>query len=369
MRVATSHIVVAIVALAALVLPALTYAQAEASWRTVLHDYGTFHETAGAQRCTFVVTNTGDSALVITRVQPTCGCTVADYTTEAIEPGATGSVNVVFTPTGRPGPFEKALWVYTNTAPSKTRLTIQGVVVGTPESVDKYYPEEVCDLRLTRSVLSAGEVNKGALRNSILSAYNATADTILLWFDNNTSHINIIAKPDTIAPGNTSSISFYFDSSHTPLWGINDDIVTMFTKPLGSSRDAMSAPINLVANVVEDFSSLTNEELANAPTCTVEPDKVVLENISSGVRSSTIATVKITNNGAGNLIVRRVMATDRALRVDVDKTLLHPGEQATVTLRVLPERLGSNVLNSQITIISNDPANPRITVRVVGTKR
>ncbi|MBQ5410117.1 MAG: DUF1573 domain-containing protein, partial [Muribaculaceae bacterium] len=101
-----------------------------ALWTDSVYNYGTFHESDGEQRATFVVVNTGDSPLVITRVQPTCGCTVARFTTTAIAPGESGMVNVTYSPTGRPGPFEKTVWVYTNSVPNRTRLTIKGITIG-----------------------------------------------------------------------------------------------------------------------------------------------------------------------------------------------------------------------------------------------
>lgn len=364
MRRLGAHIAFVLVTLLAWLLPAGTHAQAVASWNETTHDYGTFHEIQGNQSCSFLVTNTGDSALLIVNVKSTCGCTVAQYTTELIEPGNTGRVDVTYSPTGRPGPFTKTVWVYTNTSPERTGLSIKGIVLGTPESVDEYYPEQAGDLRVTRTKLAAGEVVKGLMRNSAITAYNATTDTVVLAFDNNTSHITIRALPDTIAPGGTSTISFFFYSARTPLWGINDDTVTMITRPLNSTREPKRTEFNLVANVVEEFSEMSDEEWATAPVCSLSAERIVLDKISSVAET----TMTIENTGQNNLVIHRVMSLDNALSVKCDHTMLRSGEKAIVTIKVDPARMPSNVLNSQFTVISNDPANPRITMRVVGEK-
>jgi hypothetical protein len=59
--------------------------------------------------------NTGTKPLVITRVQPSCGCTVAEQPTEPVAPGAQGIIKASFNSEGRTGVNHKTLFVYANT--------------------------------------------------------------------------------------------------------------------------------------------------------------------------------------------------------------------------------------------------------------
>ena len=59
--------------------------------------------------------NTGTKPLVITRVQPSCGCTIAEQPTEPVAPGALGVVKASFNSEGRTGVNHKTLFVYANT--------------------------------------------------------------------------------------------------------------------------------------------------------------------------------------------------------------------------------------------------------------
>ena len=302
--------------------------------------------------------------MVISQVKSTCGCTASSHPTDPIEPGASDGIDVTFTPTGRPGPFEKDIWVYTNTTPNRTRLTIKGIVVGSPESVSRFFPVAVGDIQFTNLVMAAGEVRKGLLRNNSITAYNSGIDTLVITFDNNTSHITPHAVPDTVAPGGISTMTFFFDTMRTPVWGINDDHLTIIATPLHSDKEPFRADANIVVNVVEDFTILTDEERAKAPTCEVLTDKLIFDNLKAG--EITKGCISIKNTGKSDMIVRRVMSTDKAITVKCDKTLLKTGKDATVTIKVNPDKVDGNILNSQITIITNDPVNPRITVRVVG---
>ena len=55
-------------------------AQSVPSWLETTHDFGKFRDSLKSVSTTMRVVNRGDSALVITRVQSNCGCTVAEYT-------------------------------------------------------------------------------------------------------------------------------------------------------------------------------------------------------------------------------------------------------------------------------------------------
>lgn len=62
---------------------------------------------------TFEIVNEGDSALAITEVKPSCGCTVVDYD-RTIAPRATGSIKATLNTKGLSGPVAKSIRVYTD---------------------------------------------------------------------------------------------------------------------------------------------------------------------------------------------------------------------------------------------------------------
>ena len=45
---------------------------------------------------TFVVTNVGTEPLIIEQANPTCGCTISDYTKSPIAPGKTGTIKATY---------------------------------------------------------------------------------------------------------------------------------------------------------------------------------------------------------------------------------------------------------------------------------
>jgi len=101
--------------------------QAEISFETVSHDFGTI--TEGTQATVeFQFTNKGDAPLVLSSVSASCGCTTPEWTKEPIMPGQTGIVKAIYNSTGRPGSFTKSITVNSNAKNGTMILTIKGNV-------------------------------------------------------------------------------------------------------------------------------------------------------------------------------------------------------------------------------------------------
>ena len=91
-------------------------------------DYGTIAANSDGRR-EFVFTNNGNTPLVITNAQGSCGCTVPSSPKEPIAPGAKGVIGVKYD-TNRVGPFTKTVTISSNATGQPTKvLTIKGNVV------------------------------------------------------------------------------------------------------------------------------------------------------------------------------------------------------------------------------------------------
>lgn len=96
------------------------------------HDFGTIKASNGPVSHTFMITNTGNTPLVITTVtNGGCGCTTPKWTPEPIAPGKTGKVTIKFDPTGRRGEFNREVRARIETTRKKytAKLNFSGVIV------------------------------------------------------------------------------------------------------------------------------------------------------------------------------------------------------------------------------------------------
>ena len=90
-------------------------------------DYGTVKHGSDGHRM-FVVKNTGDKPLIISKVQASCGCTTPEWSQDPIMPGKTAQIKVGYNTT-IVGPFTKIIEVYSNDPEnSRSVINIKGTV-------------------------------------------------------------------------------------------------------------------------------------------------------------------------------------------------------------------------------------------------
>ena len=83
-------------------------------WIDTLQNFGTV-DKGEKVKITFKFENDGSKPLFITNVSPSCGCTVADYTKDAILPGKEGAVTGEFDSNhGSAGHIHKSIMVTSN---------------------------------------------------------------------------------------------------------------------------------------------------------------------------------------------------------------------------------------------------------------
>ncbi|MEP6712498.1 MAG: DUF1573 domain-containing protein [Ferruginibacter sp.] len=113
------------------VLVAQTKSDDIAKFKTDVIDQGKL-EINKPELATFVVTNIGTNPLIIEQSNPTCGCTVGDYTKEPIAPGKTGTITAKFNAASL-GVFEKHLTVKFAGVDEMKSITIKGEVLSTDD--------------------------------------------------------------------------------------------------------------------------------------------------------------------------------------------------------------------------------------------
>lgn len=91
------------------------------------HDFGTINEGQSVEY-TYTFKNTGEAPLIIQSAQPSCGCTVPDWSKDPIPVGGTGFVKAKFDSNGKPNIQNKTITVTANTWPKQTVLRFKAMV-------------------------------------------------------------------------------------------------------------------------------------------------------------------------------------------------------------------------------------------------
>jgi hypothetical protein len=91
------------------------------------HNFGTINE-GEVVSYVFEFTNVGQSALLISSVHTSCGCTSPNWTKHAVKPGESGVIEVSFNSNSKRGPQSPSVTIMANTKPSLSKLVMKGIV-------------------------------------------------------------------------------------------------------------------------------------------------------------------------------------------------------------------------------------------------
>ena len=111
------------------VLAAMTVADPEFKFTEETHDFGKIPQGKPVTY-EFKFVNTGDSPLIISNVEATCGCTVPTYSNTPVQKGETGVITATFNALAV-GSFTKTITVKSNAKTPVKYLYIKGEVVST----------------------------------------------------------------------------------------------------------------------------------------------------------------------------------------------------------------------------------------------
>src|ERR1700743_1303030 len=104
--------------------------KAEFKFNEEKHDFGKIPQGTPVTTV-FEFTNIGKEPLILTNVQPTCGCTIADFTKTPVKYNEKGFIKITYN-AAFAQPFTKTIVVTSNaTTPSKN-LIIVGEVIAKP---------------------------------------------------------------------------------------------------------------------------------------------------------------------------------------------------------------------------------------------
>jgi len=101
-------------------------------FETVLHDFGKIFDGRPAE-FDFKFTNKGKVPLILSNVQPGCGCTTPEWPREPIMPGQKAKIKAIYNPGTFRGAFSKGITVTSNASNNTIQLTFKGVAEDIPK--------------------------------------------------------------------------------------------------------------------------------------------------------------------------------------------------------------------------------------------
>jgi hypothetical protein len=350
------------ISLIIVLVPIVGFAQsktAHISFDKEVHDFGSIKEEGGKVTYKFEFVNTGGSPLLIDTVRATCGCTAPNWTRMPIPPGGKGYVAATYNPAGRPNAFSKYLYVTSNSENQNVKLTIKGEVSPKPRTIEDDYSYSMGGLRLKANHLAFGNVSNTEQKDYKLEVINTSDKNITLGFEQVPGFLNIKFVPGVLKPNEKGLIVATYDASQKSDWGMLIDRVNVLVDGL-SERDYR---LVISANIVEDFSSMTQQELANAPIIDVDNPEVNFGKMKQTEKYEH--DFILSNDGKSTLYIRKIKADCGCTAVQPEKKQIEPGESVKIkTIFNAQGKRGNQ--NKNVTIITNDPKRSNLVLRIKG---
>jgi hypothetical protein len=331
------------------------YAQTKMKVSETEHDFGKFKEEAGRQTYDFIVTNTGTDPLVIQNVVASCGCTTPEWTRQPIPGGATGKVTAIYDPKDRPGVFNKTLSVYTNSKPEVVVLVIKGEVIPHEKTVDELFTFPVGGVRFESNHLAFTNIKKTEKKIRVMPIVNTSNEPVKVEFTNLPAHLQLKANPETLKPGQKGLVEGTYDATKNSAWGNVNDMIKIVLN--GVPQENVYYYVS--ANLVEDFSSLSKEELENAPVFKVSATTVDLGKIKGNTQNDV--EFKFTNTGKRDLVLRHIRSTCGCTAVQQGSLGMgiKPGESSSIKATFNSGSYKGKVTKA-IYVYTNDPKSSEV---------
>jgi hypothetical protein len=279
-------------------------------------------------------------------VRSTCGCTIPRWSKDPIYPGEQGSLTVEFDPTNRLGTFHKTIQIQSTASNSNMFVTLMGKVL--PSLKEEKLNYRIGNLSLKSKHVNFGYIFKGETNSQVLAIANQTDKAMEIDLEDIPPHIIAHVFPSTLKPGEYGQIEVHYNTSLIDDW----DVIIDRLKVIINGEVVKKETLAITANIREDFSNYTEEQLLNAPVAHVDVKNHVFDTITSDKKQQCSYT--ITNNGDSDLIIRALKPSCGCTIAKHRKRVLSPGRSTKIEAIFDPKGKSGDFKNA-ITVVTNDP--------------
>jgi hypothetical protein len=265
-------------------------------------DFGKIKEEGGVKVCKFDFSNTGNDSLKILSVNPGMSGANCDWAKKAIPPKGKGFIQASWDPKSRPGPFQKTIEVTTNDLDQpRISLMFKGMVEPRPKTPADEYPTPVGHLRFKVPQVAFNNINNTDTKTDTVKMYNEWNQVMTISISKLPDYITCQLIPDQqLKPKQKGIVLVTYNAAKRNDFGYVNDRFSITT----NDSVQPEKPISISANIVEDFSKMTPEQLQNAAKINFENTTYDFGTIKEGEKIEH--DFKFTNSGNNDLFIRKV---------------------------------------------------------------
>jgi len=197
--------------------PLLKEGESVLRFTSIKKNIGTLSEDDAPCITRFSFRNVSKSAVTITRITTSCGCTAAQFDKKTIQAGEESSISLTYHPKNHPGTIDVNAFIYTNISETSpvTRLSLLGNVVPGKDEWSRF-PYAMGELRLKRIQLDFPELTSSANPSERILCGNSGKTPLKLSAPILPSYMTFRTEPEVIQPGQEADIVITVDGSKVP---------------------------------------------------------------------------------------------------------------------------------------------------------
>ncbi len=308
---------------------------------------------------TFHVKNTGQQPVLISKVTPMFPRMSADWDKSPVLPQKSAEIRISFKSHELPEQFNYIVQVYSNAQNPREQLRISGNITDNPEKPVLLYKTDLSGVKFKTNNISFGKIFIQQVTKDTVYFYNTREKAVTVSTRYTPSHIKANVYPQTVQPGEKGMLVLTYDAVAKNDYGyIFDSVILKF-----DDDNSYNNRLTVTANITEDFSKLSPEELENAPVVHFEKTGVEFGEISQGEKADCDFTLE--NKGKSALIIRKTKASCGCTAVTMGESTIAPG-QKTVIRATFNSAGKSGRQYKSITVITNDPKTPETHLTISG---
>ena len=335
-----------------------------------VYDFGDIVLNSGPVSCTFQLRNDSAKALLIDRVTTSCGCTSAKWTTQAIQPGQTGSISITYKNDEGAFPFDKSISVFLSCNEKASILKVRGICHDKPVVLEEVYDRKLGGKLGVKSLdIKGGVLEQEGQRSECFLVANLSKQPVTLQFRDVPAQVKIRNLPMTIPARQTARVDFCI-SSDTKLWGKNRYALT----PVIDGQPAKEI-LHVWAVTQMNTSKMSQEEKRNGPRISFKQSTFAFGKVRKGQVKE--CSFSFSNNGKAPLEIFKIDADEGVTAYEIkseagskqatsDYPVLQPGESATLTVRFDTGRIPQGETLLQLRLVTNAPLRPLADVFISG---
>ncbi len=166
----------------------------------------------------FKFVNTGNEALILKKVNSSCGCTSPFWTRDSVQPGDSGFIKVVFNSRGyKNKDFAKSVFVQSNAKTNKYDNNDKMVVLyitGHVVPKDKFVPQY--PVEVSTNMIRYGKIVQGKKYTEKFKIYNKGDSTLTVINIKQNAGLKFITKPEhiVIPPGDSITVNLIYPTKN-----------------------------------------------------------------------------------------------------------------------------------------------------------